>query len=171
MSENEYVVNGDTTTLLIYSSSHGLMAFLIDTDDKEKVEKYKWCIQRCRRTNRRYDIYYAKATERGAPLLHRLLLNAQKGKVVDHIDKNTFDNRKQNLREVSYAENNVSVLKHRNSPSGHVGVRFNKCANKWHAFIGKDYHVINLGFYSELKDAIKARKDGELKYYGQLQIQ
>lgn len=39
-------------------------------------------------------------------LLHRFIMNAKNGDVVDHINRNTLDNRRCNLRLVSYSVNN-----------------------------------------------------------------
>ena len=45
------------------------------------------------------------------------------------------------------------------------GVNWDSKIKKWHAFIKIDYKNINLGRYKNMKDAIKARKEGELKYW------
>lgn len=87
---------------------------------------------------------------------------------VDHINGNTLDNRKQNLRIVSNADN----LKNRtklpsNNTSGVIGVRYRKDRNKWYAEIQYNNNKINLGSYIEKNDAIKVRLAAELKYFGE----
>lgn len=87
--------------------------------------------------------------------------------VVDHINKNTFDNRFSNLRITDNTNNvrNSSIGK--NNTSGIVGVSYRKDRNKWRAFIMVDKKQISLGLYENIDQAIKARLEGELKYFGE----
>lgn len=58
----------------------------------------------------------------GSPLLHRWLLDAPSDLVVDHINHDTLDNRRANLRLVTLAENAQNRRVQRNTRSGHRGV-------------------------------------------------
>lgn len=51
--------------------------------------------------------------------------------------------------------------------SGFKGVHYRSDSGKWRATINKDGTKYNLGTYKNLEDAVKARLDGELKYYGE----
>ena len=51
--------------------------------------------------------------------------------------------------------------------SGVSGVHWNKSANKWRAAIKYKNKHINLGYFEKLEDAGKARKDAEMKYFGE----
>ena len=53
-----------------------------------------------------------------------------------------------------------------NNTSGVTGVTWRKRNNKWVAYIRVNTKKIHIGYYVNLEDAIKARKDAELKYYG-----
>lgn len=55
---------------------------------------------------------YVRATNGGRPYLHRLILGAQKGFFVDHINGDGLDNRRVNLRICSLAENNKNLSKY-----------------------------------------------------------
>lgn len=83
---------------------------------------------------------------------------------IDHKNHNKNDNRFKNLREVTHKENhkNQSIPKH--NTSGIVGVVWHKIAKKWNANIRIDKKLIHLGTFANKKDAIKARKDAEIKY-------
>ena len=75
---------------------------------------------------------------------------------------NTF--REKNLKE----KTNLSLLKEMNNKSNNSGARgvyFKKSANSWVSQIGFKKRVIHLGYFKDIKDAIKARKDAEEKYY------
>ena len=50
-----------------------------------------------------------------------------------------------------------------NNTSGYTGVSFDKKTNKWMARINK----VTLGYFENIEDAIKARKEAEIKYFGE----
>lgn len=87
------------------------------------------------------------------------------GKVIDHINGNKIDNRKDNLREVSNA-NNMRNRKglHPHNKSGTTGVYWRADINKWHTQFrheGKTHHG---GSYANYEDAVAARRALEIKY-------
>ena len=72
--------------------------------------------------------------------LHRLvgihfLPNWRDYKEIDHVNRNSLDNRIINLRWVSSSENNANRAKRTNTTSKFVGVSFDKKSNKWRAQI------------------------------------
>jgi len=97
--------------------------------------------------------------------MHRLIKQTSKGKITDHINQNKLDNRKINLRVVSGMENgrNRGIPKH--NTSGIKGVAWDKSRNKWMASIRRNYKHIFLGRFEDIKNAIKARKLGEVKFW------
>lgn len=102
---------------------------------------------------------------------HRLAWFLSEGSVpdqVDHINGSRSDNRVENLRDCTVSQNlcNRHHLSTRNT-SGVTGVYWVKTNKRWAAQIkikGKSSH---LGCFTDKDDAIKARKDAELKYYGE----
>lgn len=84
--------------------------------------------------------------------------------VIDHIDHNPLNNKIENLREVSIANNNKNHSKHKNNTSGCTGVCWSRKKNKWIAKIGVNNKVIEIGKFILFEDAIQARKDAELEY-------
>ena len=70
--------------------------FIIDDEDLPMFEKYSWQAHK-----NRGEVAYLQATI----LFHRAVLDAPKGCIVDHINNDSFDNRKSNLRIVTHAEN------------------------------------------------------------------
>ena len=84
--------------------------------------------------------------------------------VIDHINRNHYDNSITNLRLVTYAENNKNRKVPRDNNSGHQGVCWKKRYKRWEASIGVDKKNIYLGVFKNKEDAIKARKDAEIKY-------
>jgi len=84
----------------------------IDESDYELFSKYKWTANEkyyVRSTNT-YDGYYKSKNggmckKQKSILLHRLILNAKNGQIVDHINGNKLDNRRSNLRITDYTGN------------------------------------------------------------------
>lgn len=62
---------------------------------------------------------------------------------------------------------NLNIKLRSNNISGYTGVGFHKETNKWRAYIQKDNKFITLGLFENKKDAIKARKEAENKYFGE----
>lgn len=96
--ENEYDLSGDFG---VGYTSNTNKPFYFDLEDYDIIKNYLWrendngyCIAQLRKQNSRKYIR-----------LHRLIMSAPDSKQVDHINHNTLDNRKQNLRIVSNQEN------------------------------------------------------------------
>lgn len=108
------------------------------------------------------------STNNGIHLHVRLKENelSQTNNVVDHINRDIHDNRLCNLRVVNRRQNTLNGSISKNNNSGIIGVSFRKDKNKWRAYINDNYKQINLGHYSNIEDAIKARLLAEKTMYG-----
>ena len=82
---------------------------------------------------------------------------------IDHINHIRTDNRLCNLREVSRKENHKNLSKRKNNTSGKTGVWFDKTNKKWCAMIHNEKWIF-LGRYILYEDAVKARKNAEIKH-------
>lgn len=133
---------------------------IIDVEDLEKVNKYLWHIDHSRE-----NIYYAQASVRGTTIrMHRLLIPTPLQ--IDHINHNGLDNRKCNLRACTNRENNCNKNFKRHPLSGYTGIRFNSKVGSYYVRIMVNKKEISLGHYKTLEAAVKARKQGEIKYFG-----
>lgn len=75
----------------------------VDLDDFERVDKFNWYADYCKNTKG----FYAKGYDNKKRIkMHRLIMNTPNDLVVDHINHDTLDNRKKNLRNVTKGENN-----------------------------------------------------------------
>jgi len=86
---------------------------------------------------------------------------------IDHINGIKSDNRIENLRKASNSQNGKNLPIKSNNTSGCPGVCFDKINNKWRAMIKVNYKTINLGRFIDFADAVSARKNAEIKYYGE----
>ena len=140
--------------------------YIVDHESLPKLINYKWSHSSNGYANTHSDNVS----------LHRLIAldedELNDGKiVVDHIDRNPYNNKMSNLRVTDNTNNcrNSSICK--SNTSGIIGVSFRKGRNVWRAFITVNRKRIHLGSYSNLEDAIKARLEGELKYFGEFSPQ
>lgn len=152
---NKIIVDGDTS--YIYTSKNEKIT--VDTDDLEKVKNHTWRMN----TNGYAETEHNRKTIR----IHRLLMDAPKNLVVDHINHDKKDNRRSNLRLCTYAENNHNVAIGKSKKSNIRGVSWSKREQRWRAKIVVNKKEIGLGYYKNINDAIKARKEAEKKYYGE----
>lgn len=147
---------------------------IVDDDDYERMVQYKWKRQIWKRRPPQYVYCHFKRQRgifSGPHLFHTVLLGkTPTGHVWDHINRDVLDNRRSNLRVVTYAVNAINKSVERESFSGWRGVRFDKRSRirPWIAGLGLNGKEIWLGSFVTKEEAIVARQRGELKYYGEL---
>ena len=135
--------------------------FYIDLEDYEKVSQYTWF----------YCDGYALADKRingkvKKIKMHQLVTNFQY-EICDHMDRNTLNNRKSNLRPATHAQNMWNFTRKFPTKSGIIGVSPPQPrGKKWKAYIGVNGESITLGYFLEKEDAIIARLKAEKEYYG-----
>lgn len=83
---------------------------------------------------------------------------------IDHINHDRLDNRIENLRVVTLAENQKNKTPYRNNKSGATGVYWNTRASRWCAQIRVAGRGVYLGLFASLKDAVEARKAAETQH-------
>lgn len=87
--------------------------------------------------------------------------------LIDHINGDRHDNRIDNLRVVTTAENTKNSARSRNNTSGCTGVSFRKRSVRqkpWRAYIKVDRKLVELGQFWTKTEAIAARKEAERRY-------
>lgn len=119
---------------------------LFDDDDEPRILKERWSIR-----NGWGGTPYAYSNT-GKILMHRLLICAVDGLLVDHKNHNTLDNRKDNLRICTRAQN-MWNRKKTCGTSLYKGVYFHKKTQKWAACISLNNKSIHLGVYKNECDA------------------
>lgn len=118
--------------------------------------------------------YLALTVNNKPEYLHRLILGAKRGEVVDHKDPNkVLDCRRSNLRLCTQRQNCYNTTKRVDNTSGYKGVSYDKERNKWEAYIHLPSVVSNksykkhLGRYATAEQAAEAYKIAAKKYYGE----
>lgn len=111
-----------------------------------------------------FDRYAKRVTKKdGVIYMHRLLLEAPKGKTVDHINGNKLDNRRSNLRVVDHSTN---CHNRHYSKNKYLGVSWDKRRAKYKAVVGFQYQRIDIGRFDTAEEARDARNRVALQLFG-----
>ena len=133
---------------------------IVDKDDCQDLKKYKWHDHggyACRSVG---SGRYAKRH-----CIHRVLLNAPKGVVVDHIDGDSLNNIRANLRLANKQQNSANVGALAGNKLGIRGVQ--KRGKKFRAFIHKNGKTIFLGSFPSQGKAACAYDKAAAKHFGE----
>lgn len=126
----------------------------VDTDMYDYVSQYKWYLFEVKP-----GVYYVATTINNKTIyLHRLIMKAPKGKVVDHRNHDTMDNTRKNLKVVTQSINCLNrkgAAKH-NKSSGIRGVSWHKHKGKWEACIHINRKKKFLGYFTDTTEAKNA---------------
>lgn len=150
--KNNYRINTDGDVAIKVSHLGHDLELLVDSQGFETLNELngKISARKCGGS-----IYFTVRVLGKNAYVHRILTKCPNDKVVDHINRNTLDNRMSNLRVVSRSQNMLNL-------SGVRGVDRNKETGKWRARIfinGIEYH---LGYFEHKEEAYAARKEAEI---------
>lgn len=162
---NDYVVDGDITYIILRNKKQEETSrAIIDTEDLDRIIKHKWTLGTWG--------YAESVINKKSFMMQRVVLNEfDKNNIVDHINRNTLDNRKSNLRIADKSLNAINTEIRPNNTSGVTGVSWNKNANSWRAYINYQGKRIELGHRKDFNDAVVLRLMAENKYYAGMQPQ
>ena len=152
---NEYVFYDDYAEIILKNAKcEEVGRALIDLDDVEKCKPYKWHIRQ-----RNYVIATVPTGNKTSTIkihLHRLVSGYDgKDLVIDHINRNPLDNRKENLRIVN---NQTNIANH--PMPGVVLVP----SGRYQAHVTRHYKSIYIGTYDTYEEALEARKTFVAEY-------
>lgn len=145
--------------------THGLFA-TVDDEDFERLTQWKWRYGGQHSYAVRTQYYHDGTRGRGRTIqMHRVVMNASKGVMIDHINGDKLDNRKENLRFCNNGQNQSNSPSKRRSSSTYKGVNFHR--NKWRATITVNKKGIHLGTYDSEEKAAMAYNAKAKEMFGE----
>lgn len=145
---------------MIFKSSQG-DDILVDDEDYERLKHVKWSVRRSKRTKNSKERISIRNTKIGMSIA-RFIMKCPKNKVVDHINRDPFDNRKVNLRICTNAQNNA------NREMGNRKIKYRgvyKMRGIFMAQITIKRKTIYLGSSKDQLVCAKMYNEAALKYY------
>lgn len=139
---------------------------IVDACDFERLNQWKWYVKR-----RNEAVWYATRAistndERRTIKMHREILQAKTGEIIDHINGDGLDNRRCNLRLCSASENGANRRKYKAKSSKYKGVSFKKNKGAFVAQITVRGKVKWLGTFKDERDAAIAYDKAAIQNYG-----
>src|SRR5262249_14509781 len=143
-------------TMIAIKLSRGQQS-LIDDQDLGIVAPYKWYALHEPKNDSWYAYTRIRVGGKKTSLsMHRLIMNAQKGEIIDHRDRNGLNNQRDNLRRCSHAENMRNRKKQRNGTLPYKGIRKNTNSNSFSAAIKAGGKILHIGSYQTQLEAALA---------------
>ena len=183
MKKNKFKqLNKETTIIYIIKRNGEIREVLIDIDDFDRVINSSWCLGKGK---------YAQSIINGSKVyLHHFLIGKPaSGMETDHRDRNTLNNKKDNLSHVSIRQNRINrkitnkhgfpgiyylpdmqkgfIKHHHYFKPWQVRIRI-KDLNSPYKNGGVGTRLIHVGMFKTIEEAIEARKKAELKYFGNI---
>ena len=143
----------------------------VSDEDISRIQKYTWRVFR----PKAYPwLVYFRAYDGGSHktrqemFLHRFIMGCKKGDglVVDHINGDTLNCTRENLRIVSVAQNTQNSRINSANTSGHKNVSYNSKLGKWKVDVASNGVSHFGGYFSDIDDAVKKAAELRKLYQG-----
>lgn len=166
---NKIVCMGNYSIMFI-KHKNKILETLIDNEDVNRIQKIgSWhgIYDKTLQTPNYYIAhkYNNKKEGKGVIKLHRFIMNCPNNKIIDHINHNTLDNRKINLKVCTHFENQQNL---RSKSSEQTGV-YQRTRGNWCANISKNKKRYTKEFKTK-NEAIKWRKNMEQLLYKEVML-
>jgi len=168
--KNKYEIKGNIVEIFLELKDESIVKAIIDKTDLNKVQEFggRWCaaVNKKRRLGRLVPTgsFYVIESWSGHKTvsLHRWLMDCPDGLVVDHINHNTLDNTRANMRNVDKFVNAQNTRVSTANSSGYKGVA--KCGNRWTASIRVNGEYTYLGAFGDPYEAGRVARDARAKF-------
>lgn len=139
---------------------------IVDDADYEALSKFNWRRFASKRTS--YAVRQKKIKgEKLYIYMHRAIIGAGKGQLVDHRNGHGLDNRRSNLRLCSYSENARNSRKRRDGSSPYRGVNWDKRHGAYVVRIRAEGKYQYLGKFDDPREGALVYNEAAKKHFGE----
>lgn len=142
---------------------------LVSDEDYESLIKYRWTLD-----SYGYALRSAhKDLGKGKTIsMHRQVFGSTDAFRIDHIDRNSLNNQRENLREATQTQNLQNRGEQSNNTSGYKGVCYltangHQRRKRWIAQIKIDGKQKRIGYFHTAKEAALAYNDAASSHFGE----
>lgn len=136
---------------------------MVDDEDYDWLNQWKWHFAQGYASRNSGSVLGLRKAIR----MHREILRTPKGMDTDHINGNTLDNRRKNLRICTRAQNNTNTRVRKDNTSGFRGVTWHTYTRKWEAQININGKHTHLGLFKTPEEAALAYDQEAKKHHGE----
>lgn len=134
---------------------------IVDAEDYDRLMEHSWWAHSTK------GKFYAKTEiARRVVLMHRFILGFPDS-LIDHIDGNALDNRRDNLRLADHRQNGWNSAIKGNNTSGFKGVNLHRASGLWRARIRVGGEHMNLGYFKHPEQAAEAYRVAAQEHHGE----
>lgn len=133
--------------------------FTLVDDDMSWLNDYKWKLH-----SMGYAVTYVGSED---ITMHRLIMQPKKGLTVDHINGDKLDNRKENLRICTLAQNKLNTPRRSHNKAAYKGIEYMPRLNKYRARIRLDGKRYSLGCFVTPEEAAIAYNTKAKELFGE----
>lgn len=137
---------------------------IVDDEDYLYLSQFNWCYSQGRAGRMGRN----KSGKRKLLLMHRVIMNTPTGLETDHINGDSLDNRRCNLRICTKSQNNMNRRPNKGKMSSqYKGVCWRNHAKKWKAYIKLKGKQIHLGYYASEHKAARVYNEAANVLFGE----
>lgn len=167
--KNHYEIKGELTVIFLRKKNGDIIETAISTSDLSMVQLLNVSFYPVwNKDTSSYYVNYHTVNSLGKKTnksLHRLLMGDPKSKIVDHINHDTLDNRRSNLRIVNNSQSMQNTRLSNANKSGYKNVSWHKTMNRWRVRLNKEGEELMLGYFDCVHEAGRIAKDARKKHY------
>ena len=143
----------------------------VDDEDFDELSRYKWYAGTTSGVPR--AVRNSRSKEIGKPhtiFMYRQIMDAPSNMVVHHIDHDTLNNQRKNLRICTIAQHSASQRKQAGRSSRFKGVSWHRMTRKWRAYIKVFGVMRELGLSDDEEEAARAYNKAALEAWGEFAL-